>query len=152
MSALGRLRRLYVLIPLTLFALLAWDVTSRLFDAEKVAQDQFVRGFEVDASRREGMRDLLGRDVRSAVMYALHSISDIQALETNAERADRLISAFEQVGFTLRNSRYGFVQIYLMEETSEGKLALRGRYLMRSMLVKLICLKRHSFHTLIVTI
>ena len=128
MSALGRLRRLYVLIPLTLFALLAWDVTSRLFDAEKVAQDQFVRGFEVDASRREGMRDLLGRDVRSAVMYALHSISDIQALETNAERADRLASAFEQVGFTLRNSRYGFVQIYLIEETSDGKLALRGRY------------------------
>ena len=103
-------------------------MTSRLFDAEKVAQDQFVRGFEVDASRREGMRDLLGRDVRSAVMYALHSISDIQALETNAERADRLASAFEQVGFTLRNSRYGFVQVYLIEETSDGKLALRGRY------------------------
>jgi hypothetical protein len=128
MSALGRLRRLYVLIPLTLFAFLAGDLTLRLFDAEKVAQDQFVRGFEVDASRREGMRDLLGRDVRSAVMYALHRISDIRALETNAERADRLISAFDQVGFTLRNSRYGFVQIYLIEETSEGKLVLRGRY------------------------
>ena len=128
MTSFNRFGRWLVVIPLTLFAVLVWDVTSRLFEAEKTAQEQFVRGFEVDASRREGMRDLLGRDVRAAVMYALHNISDIQTLQTNAERADRLIAAFEQVGFVLRNSRYGFVQVYLIEETPEGNLALRGRF------------------------
>lgn len=51
-----------------------WDVTSRLLDAEQTAQAQFARGFEVDASTREGMRDLLGRDVQSALMSALHSL------------------------------------------------------------------------------
>ena len=128
MTSFNRFGRWLVVIPLTLFAVLVWDVTSRLLEAEKTAQEQFVRGFEVDASRREGMRDLLGRDVRAAVMYALHNISDIQTLQTNAERADRLIAAFEQVGFVLRNSRYGFVQVYLIEETPEGNLALRGRF------------------------
>ena len=128
MTFFNRFGRWLVVIPLTLFAVLVWDVTSRLLDAEQTAQEQFVRGFEVDASRREGMRDLLGRDVRAAVMYALHNISGIQTLQTNAERADRLIAAFEQVGFVLRNSRYGFVQVYLIEETPEGNLALRGRF------------------------
>ena len=128
MTSFNRFGRWLVVIPLTLFAVLVWDVTSRLLEAEKTAQEQFVRGFEVDASRREGMRDLLGRDVRAAVMYALHNISGIQTLQTNAERADRLIAAFEQVGFVLRNSRYGFVQVYLIEETPEGNLALRGRF------------------------
>ena len=128
MTSINRFRRWLVVGPLTLFAVLVWDVTSRLLEAEKTAQEQFIRGFEVDASRREGMRDLLGRDVRAAVMYALHNISGIQTLQTNAERADRLIAAFEQVGFVLRNSRYGFVQVYLIEETPEGNLALRGRF------------------------
>ena len=128
MTSFNRFGRWLVVIPLTLFAVLVWDVTSRLLEAEKTAQEQFVRGFEVDASRREGMRDLLGRDVRAAVMYALHNISGIQTLQTNAERADRLIAAFEQVGLVLRNSRYGFVQVYLIEETPEGNLALRGRF------------------------
>jgi hypothetical protein len=128
MTTLNHLGRWLVVVPLTLFAVLVWDVTSRLLDAEQTAQEQFIRGFEVDASRREGMRDMLGRDVRAAVMYALHSISDIQALQTNAERADRLIAAFDQVGFVLRNSRYGFVQVYLIEETPEGNVALRGRF------------------------
>ena len=66
MTSLNRFRRWLVVVPLTLFAVLVWDVTSRLIGAEKTAQEQFVRGFEVDASRREGMRDLLGRDVQSA--------------------------------------------------------------------------------------
>ena len=128
MTTLNHYGRWLVVAPLMLFAALVWDVTTRLLDAEQTAQEQFIRGFEVDASRREGMRDLLGRDVRAAVMYALHSISGIQALQTNAERADRLIAAFEQVGFVLRNSRYGFVQIYLTEQTPEGNLILRGRF------------------------
>jgi len=128
MTTLNHYGRLLVIAPLMLFAALVWDVTTRLLDAEQTAQEQFIRGFEVDASRREGMRDLLGRDVRAAVMYALHSISGIQALQTNAERADRLIAAFEQVGFVLRNSRYGFVQIYLTEQAPEGNLILRGRF------------------------
>ena len=128
MTTLNHYGRWLVVAPLMLFAALVWDVTTRLLDAEQTAQEQFIRGFEVDASRREGMRDLLGRDVRAAVMYALHSISGIQALQTNAERADRLIAAFEQVGFVLRNSRYGFVQIYLTEQTPERNLILRGRF------------------------
>ena len=124
----SRLRHWLVVVALTLFAFLVWDVTSRLLDAEKTAQEQFVRGFEVDASRREGMRDLLGRDVQSALMYALHNLSDIQTLPTNEERAERLTTAFEQLGFMLRNSRYDFVEVFLTEETVEGKLVLRGRY------------------------
>ena len=128
MSNLRRFRSWYVLVPLALFTILVWDVTSRLVDAEKTAQEQFMRGFEVDASRREGMRDLLGRDVQSALMFALHSISDLRTLKTNAGRSDRLILAFEQLGFTLRNSRYNFVEVFLTEKTTQGKLVLRGRY------------------------
>ena len=121
-------RRWYVAMPFTLFAILAWDVTSRLLDAERVAQDQFVRGFEVDASRREGMRDLLSRDVKSAIQYTLHSLSDIQSLETNAERQERLVSTFQQLGLMLRNSRYRFVEVFLTERTPQDKLVLHGRY------------------------
>ena len=128
MTNLNRFRRWLFVVPLTLFAVLVWDVTSRLIDAEKTAQERFVRSFEVDASRREGMRDLLGRDVQSALMYALHNLSDIQTLSTNEERAKRLTIAFEQLGFMLRNSRYDFVEVFLTEETVEGKLVLRGRY------------------------
>ena len=128
MTSLNRLRRWLVVVPLTLFAVLVWDVTSRLLEAEQTTQEQFVRGFEVDASRREGMRDLLGKDVQSALMYALHNLSDIQALLTNKERAERLTTTFAQLGFMLRNSRYDFVEVFLTEETVQGKLVLRGRY------------------------
>ena len=128
MTSINRFRRWLVVVPLTLFGVLVWDVTSRLIEAEKTAQEQFVRGFEVDASRREGMRDLLGRDVQSALMFALHKLSDIQTLPTNEERAKRLTTAFEQLGFMLRNSRYDFVEVFLTEETVEGKLVVRGRY------------------------
>ena len=124
----NRFRSWLVLVPLVLFAVLVWDVTFQLLDSEKKTQEQFVRGFEVDASRREGMRDLLGRDVQSALMYALHIISDIQTLPTNEARADRLTTAFEQLGFKLRNSRYDFVKVFLTEKTARGKLVLRGRY------------------------
>ena len=65
MTSTNRFGRWLVVIPLTVFAVLVWDVTSRLRDAEQTAQELFVRGFEVDASRREGMRDLLARDVQS---------------------------------------------------------------------------------------
>ncbi len=128
MTSMNRFRRWLVVVPLTVFAALVWDVTSRLIDAEKTAQEQFVRGFEVDASRREGMRDLLGRDVQSALMYALHNISDVQTLPTNEERGERLITAFEQLGFMLRNPRYDFVEVFLTEQTVQGNLVLRGRY------------------------
>ena len=128
MTSMNRFGGWLVVVPLTVFAALVWDVTSRLIDAEKTAQEQFVRGFEVDASRREGMRDLLGRDVQSALMYALHNLSDVQTLPTNEERAERLTTAFEQLGFMLRNSRYDFVEVFLTEKTVEGKLVLRGRY------------------------
>ena len=128
MTSIDRFRRWLVVVPLTLFGVLVWDVTSRLIEAEKTAQEQFVRGFEVDASRREGMRDLLGRDVQSALMFALNKLSDIQTLPTNEERAKRLTTAFEQLGFMLRNSRYDFVEVFLTEETVEGKLVVRGRY------------------------
>ena len=128
MTSMNRFGRWLVVVPLTLFAVLVWDVTSRLIDAETTAQEQFARGFEVDASRREGMRDLLGRDVQSALMYALHNLSDVQTLPTNEERAKRLANVFEQLGFMLRNSRYDFVEVFLTEKTVEGKLVLRGRY------------------------
>ena len=128
MTSMNRFRRWLVVVPLTVFAALVWDVTSRLIDAEKTAQEQFVRGFEVDASRREGMRDLLGRDVQSALMYALHNISDVQTLPTNEERGARLIAAFAQLGFMLRNPRYDFVEVFLTEQTVQGNLVLRGRY------------------------
>ena len=125
---LNRLGPWYVFVPLALFAVLAWDVTSRLLSADQTAETQFIRGFEVDASRREGMRDLLGRDVQSAVMYTLHNISDVRTLRTNDERTERLITAFDQLGFMLRNSRYDFVQVFLTEKTPQDKLVLRGRY------------------------
>ena len=128
MNNLIHLRRWYVLVPFTIFSVLTWDVTSRLLDAERVAQEQFFRGFGVDAARREGMRDLLGRDVQGALMYALHNVSDVQSLKTNAERRDRLTSAFEQLGFMLRNSRYDFVKVFLTEKTPQDKFVLHGRY------------------------
>ena len=128
MTSMNHFRRWLVVVPLTVFAALVWDVTSRLIDAEKTAQEQFVRGFEVDASRREGMRDLLARDVQSALMYALHNLSDIQNLPTNGERSERMITAFEQLGFMLRNSRYDFIEVFLTEQTAQGELVLRGRY------------------------
>ena len=128
MTTLNHLGRWLVVVPLTLFAVLVWDVTSRLLDAEQTAQEQFIRGFEVDASRREGMRDLLARDVSSALMYALHNLSNVQTLPTNEARAERLTTAFEQLGFMLRNSRYDFVEVFLTEKTVQGKLVLSGRY------------------------
>lgn len=128
MTSMNRFGRWLVVIPLTVFAVLVWDVTSRLRDAEQTAQELFVRGFEVDASRREGMRDLLARDVQSALMYALHNVSNIQTLPTNGERTEGLTTAFEQLGFMLRNSRYDFIELFLTEKTAQGNLILRGRY------------------------
>ena len=59
MTNRNRFRPSLVLVPLAIFAVFVWNVTIGLLDAEQTAQEQFVCGFEVDASRREGMRDLL---------------------------------------------------------------------------------------------
>lgn len=115
MTSLNCFRPWLIVVPLTVFASLVWDVTSRLIDAEKTASEQFVRGLEVDASRREGMRDLLARDVQSALMSALHNLSGVQTLPTNEERGERLTTAFEPLGFMLRNSRYDFIEVFLTE-------------------------------------
>ena len=117
-----------LLVPVALLAFLIWDVTSRSWAAQQLAEEQFRLGFMADGSRREGMRDLLGRDVRTALMYSLHSVSDIQALETDAARFERLDETFSQLGFMLRNSRYDFFEAYLVESTSSHQLILRGRY------------------------
>ncbi len=74
------------------------------------------------------MRDLLSRDVRTELMYSLHSVSDVQALETDAARFERLDETFERLGFALRHSRYDFFEGYLVEFTPSQQLILRGRY------------------------
>ena len=45
MTSINRFRRWLVVAPLSLLGVLVWDVTSRLIEAEKTAQEQFVRGF-----------------------------------------------------------------------------------------------------------
>jgi hypothetical protein len=72
------------------------------------------------------MWDFLGRDVQSVLMLALQSISDLQTPKMSAERGDRLVLAFEHLGFMLRNSRYDFIEVLLTEKTTQGKVVLRG--------------------------
>ena len=111
-----------------MLAFVIWDVTSRSLAAQQSAEEQFRLGFMADGSRREGMRDLLARDVRTELMYSLHSVSDVQALETDAARFERLDETFERLGFALRHSRYDFFEGYLVEFTPSQQLILRGRY------------------------
>ena len=54
MFAIDRTSLGYIAVPFVIFVILIADVTTRLSSAEKVALEQFERGFEVDASRREG--------------------------------------------------------------------------------------------------
>ena len=124
----GRFSNWLLIVPVTLFVFLVWDATSRSFVAQQAVEEQFRLGFVADGSRREGMRDLLGGDVRTALMYSLHSVSDVQALETDAARFERLDETLGELGFSLRNSRYDFFEAYLVESTPSQQLILRGRY------------------------
>ena len=125
---INRFQTWSLIVPVAILAFLIWDVSSRSLAARQSAEEQFRRGFMVDGSRREGMRDLLGSDVRAALMYSLHSVSDVQALETDAVRFERLDETLGELGFSLRNSRYDFFEAYLVESTPSQQLVLRGRY------------------------
>ena len=120
--------RLYIAALTVLLGLLMWDITSRLSDSRAIITQQYEATFQKDASRREGMRDLLARDVRSATQLALYSLSELNEVDTDEARAEILKDAFSGIGFALRNSRYDFFETYLVQETPDGQLLLRGRY------------------------
>ena len=120
--------RLYIAALTLLLALLLWDITSRLADSRTILTQQYEATFLKDASRREGMRDLLARDVQSATQLALYSLSELNQVDTDEARAEILKEAFSSIGFSLRNSRYDFFETYLVQETPDGQLLLRGRY------------------------
>ncbi|MDB2432885.1 hypothetical protein N9W66_01960 [Luminiphilus sp.] len=128
MIVFDRFSKWFLIVPVAMLAFLIWDVTSRSLAAQQSAEEQFRLGFMADGSRREGMRDLLARDVRTELMYSLHSVSDVQALATDAARFERLDETFERLGFALRHSRYDFFEGYLVESTPSQQLILRGRY------------------------
>ena len=128
MIGFSRFPKWFLIVPVAMLAFVIWDVTSRSLAAQQSAEEQFRLGFMADGSRREGMRDLLARDVRTELMYSLHSVSDVQALETDAARFERLDETFERLGFALRHSRYDFFEGYLVESTPSQQLILRGRY------------------------
>ena len=128
MIVFGRFSKWFLIVPVAMLAFLIWDVTSRSFVAQQSVEDQFRLGFIADGSRREGMRELLTRDVRTALMYSLHGVSGIQALETDASRFEGLDETLGQLGFMLRNSRYDFFEAFLVEWTPSQQLILRGRY------------------------
>ena len=120
--------RLYIAALTLLLGLLMWDITSRLADSRAIISQQYEATFQKDASRREGMRDLLARDVQSATQLALYSLSELKEVDTDEARAEILKDAFSGIGFALRNSRYDFFETYLVQETPDGELLLRGRY------------------------
>jgi len=120
--------RLYIAALTVLLGLLMWDITSRLADSRAIITQQYEATFQKDASRREGMRDLLARDVQSATQLALYSLSELNEVDTDEARAEILKDAFSGIGFALRNSRYDFFETYLVQETPDGQLLLRGRY------------------------
>ena len=74
------------------------------------------------------MRDLLAGDVQSETQLALYSLSELNEVDTDEARAEILKDAFSSIGFALRNSRYDFFETYLVQETPDGQLLLRGRY------------------------
>ena len=120
--------RLYIAALTVLLGLLMWDITSRLADSRAIITQQYEATFQKDASRREGMRDLLARDVQSATQLALYSLSELNEVDTDEARAEILKDAFSGIGSALRNSRYDFFETYLVQETPDGQLLLRGRY------------------------
>ena len=117
MIVFGRFSKWFLIVPVAMLAFLVWDVTSRSLAAQQSAEEQFRLGFMADGSRREGMRDLLARDVRTELMYSLHSVSDVQALATDAARFERLDETFERLGFALRPSPNDFFEGYLVRAT-----------------------------------
>ena len=120
--------RLYIAALTVLLGLLMWDITSRLANSRAIITQQYEAAFQKDASRREGMRDLLARDVQSATQLALYSLSELNEVDTDEARAEILKDAFSGIGFELRNSRYEFFETYLVQESPDGELLLRGRY------------------------
>ena len=120
--------RFYIAALTVLLGLLMWDITSRLADSRAIITQQYEATFQKDASRREGMRDLLARDVQSAMQLALYRLSELNEVDTDEARARILKDAFSSIGFSLRNSRYDFFETYLVQETPDGQLLLRGRY------------------------
>ena len=128
MSTLSLGRRWYIAVLALLVLLLTWDISSRLQSSQQAIEQQFQANFKKDASRREGMRNLLARDVHGALQLALYSLTKISKSKSDGERAVFLKEAFSQMGFSLRNSRYDFFEAYLVQETPEGDLLLRGRY------------------------
>lgn len=128
MNTLTSVGRWYIAALTLLLLLLVWDITSRLEVSRTIITQQFEAAFKSDASRREGMRDLLATDVQSATQLALYSLSEIGDARTDDERSFILKEAFSRIGFSLRNSRYDFFETYLVQETPEGELLLRGRY------------------------
>ena len=120
--------RWYIAALTLLLMLLTWDITSRLQGSQVAIAEQFETTFEKDASRREGMRNLLARDVQSAVQLALYRLPELEQVGSDEDRASILQEAFSRIGFSLRNSRYDFFESMLVQETPQGELLLRGRY------------------------
>jgi len=128
MSTFGSTGRWYIAALMLLSGLLLWDVQSRIQASNKQVTQQFETSFQRDASRREGMQEFLLRDVQSAVQLALHSLAPLADVGTDQEGAAILNEAFARMRISLRNSRYSFFNTFLVQETPDGHLILRGRY------------------------
>ena len=128
MSTFGPAGRWYIAALILLTGLLLWDVQSRIQVSNKQVTQQFETSFQRDASRREGIRELLLRDLQSSLQLSLHSLSPLADAGTDEARAVILNEAFAQMRISLRNSRYSFFNTFLVQETPDGDLILRGRY------------------------
>lgn len=128
MSIFTPVGRWYITALTAFLIFLVWDVASRLQASRTIITQQFESTFERDASRREGMRNFLARDVQSATQRALYSLSALDEADTDEARASILKAEFAGIGLSLRNSRYDFFETYLVQETPDGQLLLRGRY------------------------
>ena len=82
--------RWYIAALTLLLLLLMWDIASRLQGSQIAIAEQFEAAFEKDASRREGMRDLLARDVQSAVQLALYRIPELEQAGSDEDRSSIL--------------------------------------------------------------
>ena len=128
MSTFGPAGRWYIAALILLTGLLLWDVQSRIQASNKQVTQQFETTFQRDASRREGMRQFLRRDLQSSLQFALHSLSPLADAGTDEACAVILNEAFAQMRISLRNSRYSFFNAFLVQETPARDLILRGRY------------------------
>lgn len=128
MSTFGPAGRWYIAALILLSGLLLWDVQSRIQASNKQVTQQFETTFQRDASRREGMREFLRRDLQSSLQLALHSLSPLADAGTDEARALILNEAFAQMRISLRNSRYSFFNAFVIQESPDGDLILRGRY------------------------